>query len=138
MRKYIMNTSDIILCTCLSVCACGLVYYIWKKIQPPPIKLKEEKVNDILKYEDVIGYLKIQHLVKEKQIAVIGFPEDRYLARYVTPPVIPMGRAALIVGIINVKENKFDQERSKIIISKGFDQKLTEVMGDNTIIRFAD
>lgn len=141
MRKTMntINIYNILLYAGISACICGIAaYYIWKKLTVSKLPiLKEEKIDVPLQYDDVIGYLKMQHLNKEKHIAFLGHPEDKKLSIYINKTNIPFGYSALIVGILDSTNKTIDTERSKIIFSKGLDKKLEELIADNTLVKLS-
>ncbi len=110
----------------LGIIAVGaFVYAVCKRKEP----LLEETVEGDLKLEDVVAYFKTLSMVKGKQIPFLALPGEEKLK---VMNIKSNKSKVLILGVYN--NDKDSLNPMKIVYADGFDEELTEVLGNETLV----
>lgn len=110
----------------LGIIAVGaFVYAVCKRKEP----LLEETVEGDLKLEDVVAYFKTLSMVKGKQIPFLALPGEEKLK---VINIKSNKSKVLILGVYN--NDKDSLNPMKIVYADGFDEELTEVLGNETLV----
>lgn len=113
----------------LGIIAVGaFVYAVCKRKEP----LLEETVEGDLKLEDVVAYFKTLSMVKGKQIPFLALPGEEKLKVINIKSIKSNKSKVLILGVYN--NDKDSLNPMKIVYADGFDEELTEVLGNETLV----
>lgn len=110
----------------LGIIAVGAFVYAACKRKEP---LLEETVEGDLKLEDVVAYFKTLSMVKGKQIPFLALPGEEKLK---VMNIKSNKSKVLILGVYN--NDKDSLNPMKIVYADGFDEELTEVLGNETLV----